>query len=478
MWPKGRTVARVPSRRLTGLRHSRSALIWRVLCLVMIMLVIGRAQGLSAFPFAEDAWLVAPDAGSALELGLVTVGIHPPPKTVYVGADFTVNVYIPVAANVVNATELTPTPTPTNTPTSTPMPTNTPTVTPLPTATRTVTPMPTRYPLSFPYLLSQWRSGHLWRFGVDVSGGSGTLARYPLERLPFGWYTNWSVERAPDHPRGEEFVQTIRVDPERYRAPDEALAQIVRANPGALWLVGNEPECINQDNRTPQEYAEIYHTTYVFLKQHDPTCRVAIGGVVQPTPLRLKWLDLLLETYQVRYGEPMVVDVWNIHNQVLQEKRGLYGCDIPVGLDESEGMLYPWWENDNLEYFGSHVRAFRQWMARHGQRDKPLIISEYGVVYPSHWFDALGEPGGDARINRFMDATFDFLLTATDPETGCPTDDNRLVQRWAWFSLNLPNSQQAPGEPYNGNLCDAYTHSLTVFGENYARYLQRVSLSE
>ena len=248
----------------------------------------------------------------------------------------------------------------------------------------------------------------------------------------------------------------------------------MRANPASLWIVGNEPECIYQGNRTPEEYAEIYREYYVFLKAHDPACRVAIGGVVQPTPLRLQWLDRVLEHYQARYGEPMPVDVWNIHNQILQEKRDDYGCRIPVGLDDDQGMIYPWWQNDSLEHFTDHVWAFRQWMADRGQRDKWLIISEYGVLYPSHWFDSLGEPGGDVRIMTFMGATFDFLLSARDDDIGCRHDDNRLVQRWAWFSLNSPTWEQDPWAGYSGNLCDAYTHSLTVFGEHYEELMSSI----
>jgi len=324
-----------------------------------------------------------------------------------------------------------------------------------------------------PLALSRRGPSVLERFGLAVAG-HGELADYPLDRLPFGWYLNWSYERDPARPGGAEFVQVLPVDPEHYAPPGDALRQVVLANPGALWLVGNEPECIYQGRRTPQEYAEIYHTYYVFLKALDPTCQVAVGGVVQPTPLRLQWLDQVLEHYLVRYAQPLPVDVWNIHNQILQEKRGQYGCDIPVGLEADTGMLYPWWENDSLERFKEQVWAFRRWMAGRGQRDKPLIISEYGVVYPSRWFDTLGAPGGDARVCAFMDGTFDFLLSATDADTGCPSDGNRLVQCWAWLSLNLPTWQQDPNNGFNGNLCDAYTHEITVFGENYGRYLRRL----
>jgi hypothetical protein len=317
------------------------------------------------------------------------------------------------------------------------------------------------------------------RFGLAVSGSPSLteFASYPLERLPFGWYSNWNFEQQPARPAGAEYVQLIPVD-QRYPPAWSAVVAAAQANPGALWLIGNEPECIYQGNRTPEEYAVIYHDCFVALKAADPACRVAIGGVVQPTPLRLEWLDRVLAAYQTRYGTPLVTDVWNIHNQVLRESRTRPGgCGIPAGLDADEGIDYPWWQNDNLDYFEAHVRAFRQWMAEHGQRDKPLIISEFGVLYPSSWFDALGGVSGDQRVCAYMVGAFDFLLGATDADTGYPADSNRLVQRWMWFSLNNPSWEQDPQDGFNGGLCDAYDHSITVFGECYEAYIRDLRAS-
>jgi len=397
---------------------------------------------------------------------------------------------------ILSTSPSTPTSTPSPTGTSTPL--ATPTASATATATRTLaaTDVPTTEPTGGPTVtrfptaphsvalpLIAKRANIVWpavvrRFGVSI--GVGTLAGYPLNRLPFGWYSDWSYQSAPDAPNGAQYVQCIPVDPERYVPPNDTLRAVVRASHGALWLIGNEPECVYQGNRTPEEYAQIYHDYYVFLKAEDPTCQVAIGAVVQPTPLRLKWLNLLLQDYQVRYGQPMPVDVWNIHNQVLEERREgdqQFGSGIPVGLTETQGVDYPWWENDRSDVFEAQVSDFRRWMADRGQRDKTLIISEYGILYPSTWFDALGSPGGDARVNAYMNTTFDYLLTATDPETGCPTDGNRLVQRWMWLSLNLPTWEQDPLNGFNGNLCDARTHAITVFGQNYERYMQRLFAS-
>ena len=227
--------------------------------------------------------------------------------------------------------------------------------------------------------------------------------------------------------------------------------------------------------RTPEEYADIYHEVYAFLKGVDPSARVAIGSIVQPTPLRLEWLDRTRAAYQARFGETMPVDVWNIHNLVLQESADDYGCGIPVGITASEGRLYPWWDSANVDLFAQHIWDFRRWMADRGERDKPLIISEMGVLYPSSWFDSLTEgPSGDQRVTDFMDGTFRFMLHATDPELGYPADGNRLVQRWLWFSLDHRAWDEVPGAGFNGNLCDRDTRALTTFGEYYDGLMQRL----
>jgi hypothetical protein len=63
-----------------------------------------------------------------------------------------------------------------------------------------------------------------------------------------------------------------------------------------------------------------------------------------------------------------------------------------------------------------------------------------------------------------MYATFDFFITSKDPDLGYPADDNRLVQRWLWYSLS---DTVYP----TGNLFDAATGQITPLGLAYGSYV-------
>ena len=307
------------------------------------------------------------------------------------------------------------------------------------------------------------------RFGVGLVNSHGDVTAYDIADWGIGWYSDWSRRESPPRPSGMEYVQMVRVS--SYPPDWQNLSAAILSNPGSLWIVGNEPECVYQDNLTPAEYAVRYHGVYQFIKSEDPSAQVAIGGVVQPTPLRLHWLDLARQAYQDSYGQPMPVDVWNIHVQILQEKRGSWGCDIPAGLPDDEGRLYTIEDNANAAHFEQLVGEFCQWLVDRGERDKPLIISEYGVLMPSEYLGA-DAAAGDAVVKAFMTGTFDFLLSATDATLGYADDDNRLVQRWLWFSLNEQPYDPGTGAGFNGGLFDWQDPSqITTFGIAFRDYM-------
>ena len=304
--------------------------------------------------------------------------------------------------------------------------------------------------------------GRLCRFGV---GAGGNLGDYNVNSLRMGWYVDWTTTTNPSRPGGISYMPTIRLSQTgstTYSSSPSgsALTQAIQNLSGNLWLIGNEPDRRDwQDSLEPGVYARAYHDLYYQIKGQDPTAKIAAGSIVQPTPLRLQYLDMVLNAYKQLYHASMPVDVWNIHGFILHERSCTYypddcwGAEIPPGIDAKEGMLYGIDDNDNIAIFQQFIQSFRQWMADRGYQSRPLIITEFGVQMPPD----LGFPS--SRVNAYMDATFSYLLTATGP-TGNPNDNYHLVQRWAWYSLTDNN--------YNGWLFDEVTKARTVFGDNYA----------
>ncbi|MFH1084394.1 MAG: hypothetical protein V1772_01345, partial [Chloroflexota bacterium] len=292
---------------------------------------------------------------------------------------------------------------------------------------------------------------------------------------------------APAPPSGPRYAQGVRLrddaDPVHDHWPPDwdAIARAVAANPGALWLIGNEPDVVSQDNCLPQEYADRYHDVHTFIRERDTTARIAAAGIVQPTALRLRWLDAALAAYQATYGRPMPVDAWHIHVQILPEVAS-WGCYRPPGFDGEPGENHQVNDNASVTLFADKIRQFRAWMRDRGQRDKPLIISEYGVLMPSGcgFLGGLDVAVGDQMVKDFMRGTFDFCLTATDPALGYPGDGNRLVQEWAWYSLNnlmWDSTCKWLEGAYNGALFDwrrNYPGTLTQFGAHLRDYLAEV----
>lgn len=295
-----------------------------------------------------------------------------------------------------------------------------------------------------------------WRTGVGIpDGGIPTSFQWPDPRP--GWYLNWSTgleetepaegpspaavagglpfTTPPDADVGMEFMPMINVPQGKLNLTPAWITAVARAHPGHTWLIGNEPDVRWQDNATPAQYATAYHDAYTAIKAGDPTAQVAIAGLSQITPLRLEYLDQVWAAYQDHYGEPMPVDVWTMHAFVLQEKADDWGVDLPPGLeDRGQGELWTVEQHDDLDLVEAQIRRMRAWMADHGQQDKPLWITEYGILMPPEYgFD-------EERVRRFLINSFDRFNNLTDPELGLAADAEpdgpRLVQRWLWYSTD------------------------------------------
>jgi hypothetical protein len=283
------------------------------------------------------------------------------------------------------------------------------------------------------------------------------VERYEVAQLGAGWHISCQRGEDPVPDAGMECAQLVGVTGGVSQSDIASLREIAAGNPGRLWLVGNEPDVIWQFNATPERYAHLYHDVYEAIKAADPTSQVAIGGISQVTPLRLRYLGEVLAAYASAYGQSMPVDVWNIHLAILREERETWGVDIPPGMPDDTGILYEIEDNGDVEILKGQVVAFRRWMADQGLRDKPLIVTEFSILMPPEY----GFPF--ERVRAFMIAAFEFLMTATDGDVGYQPDGNRLVQQWAWYSV-------ADSAYSTGNLFDPDTGQITALGEAFAAY--------
>jgi hypothetical protein len=296
------------------------------------------------------------------------------------------------------------------------------------------------------------------RSRVCVGVPVGEMADYDWDDAVPGLYLNWRVVAEPPAAGGARLGQMVRTYGDSIVPTLDEIQTAARRNPGSLWLVGNEPDVVAQDNATPEQYARSYELVYRAIKQADSSAQVAIAGVAQPTPLRMAYLDRVLDAYRQLYGTQMPVDVWNVHAYILREQRDSWGAGIPPGMAGDQGKLYEIKDHADMAIFRQQIADFRRWMAYRGQRDKPLLISEYGILMPEDY----GFP--PELVSRFMVDTFDYFLTARDPETGDPADDNRLVQTFCWFSAAMP------GYP-TSDLFDPVTRTITEVGKTFGEYV-------
>ncbi|MEZ4861314.1 MAG: hypothetical protein R3C14_08405 [Caldilineaceae bacterium] len=336
-----------------------------------------------------------------------------------------------------------------------------------------------------------------------------------IRALHAGWYVDWGVTQNPVRPSGMTYMPMVRVHQQltcgiaitadRVKCPyvephaydytpsADAIRTFAVANPGSTWLIGNEMDRLdwaggNQDEMLPTLYPIAYKELYDIIKGADSTAKVAIGGIIEATPLRLEYLTTIWNKYQEYYGTTMPVDVWNVHNFVIAEycrmepdgaggqERICYGGAVPPGATTNSGAYVGEdWKHIDHTAFDQQIRAFRQWMKDHGQQEKPLIVTEYGVLYNKidcpqpvpggcgdpHWVD-LNNP---QVIHDFMLWTFDYFANTADCNLGYTADDCHLVQRWAWFSL-----QNVWDFNPHASLYDKTTKQPLLAGEKFSQY--------
>lgn len=311
-----------------------------------------------------------------------------------------------------------------------------------------------------------------------------SITRYDFPSLGMGYYLDWSNKRSSSVPGFIRFTPILRVNNEAYPGIVSQLPALVANNPGTTWLIGNEPdEPRQQDKVSPEVYAERFYQYAQIIRSADPTAKLGFGSIVMPTTLRLMYLDYawarLIQLAGSQAAASALVDIWTPHAFILNEQGGIdeygnpyWGSDIPTGLQqrlpESEWRAKQEVISDlhdlyNFSMFQTRVTRFRQWMKDHGEQNKPLWITEYGQLAPSRTINNLFTVP-EAVTADFMVKTMSWMFTQKDATLGLPIDENRLVQKWFWYSINDVMYQ------FGGTLIDPETLQFTEVGNAWLNY--------
>jgi hypothetical protein len=301
------------------------------------------------------------------------------------------------------------------------------------------------------------------RFGITTPSNANEIDLIPLK---VGALLNWGVISNNNLPAGMDFINVLRVgdrcfdanlhqvscskldDPRSpYQITLDTYEAQVTAHPGMYWIIGNEPDTARsvQDDLTASDYANRYFEIATRIRFLDSTAKIGFGSVVGMTPIRMRYLDLAWSQLVSRAGTQAaasaLIDFWAPHGFLLNEIPGGWGSGVPPGFsnDHKDAVRITNFSNSyNINNFSARVESFRSWMKGIGEQNKPLWITEYGNLFPP-----IDKPGGpdwinvsDSTTTTYMLKTFDFLLNTTDTNTGLPSDNNKLVQRWFWYSLN------------------------------------------
>jgi hypothetical protein len=325
------------------------------------------------------------------------------------------------------------------------------------------------------------------RFGIGVASWSyikienKKVESYDLPTVGVGYYLDWSHKRSPAVPGYIKYVNILSVSDHAYHSDLVSLQAHVENDRGAVWVVGNEPDnnTGSQDDIYPETYAERFFELATVIRRSDPTAKITFGTIIMPTTLRIMYLqrswNRLVELAGSRASASALIDIWTPHGFLINEEAPSpanphpWGSGIPLGLaDEAHHQeVIDITQMINLEMFKTRMLRFRQFMKDNGEQNKPLWLTEWGTLAPSQ------NPPGSAyqyyttpeiETAKYFTDTVNWMETATDPNLGLPADQNRLFQKWFWYSLNDPLYH------FGGTLVDPLTLKTTTVGSTFFNY--------
>ena len=213
--------------------------------------------------------------------------------------------------------------------------------------------------------------------------------------VPFDrFFIAWSQSHSSSPIQTQTFALDARQERQWAWYVNENVVNFARANPGRLYIVGDEPD---QDCMRPADYAVLYHDFVAGIRAADPTARVSPSGFAEPNykccPLpddvpapcwsekhSIGFANDFYNAYVQRYGSPPPVNEWRFHD---------------FGLRSPLGDLDHWWARIDRE---------AAWSVAHGAN---MVLGAWGLLgwrepapsYQEHLKQAMGRILNDPRIN-------------------------------------------------------------------------------
>jgi hypothetical protein len=202
---------------------------------------------------------------------------------------------------------------------------------------------------------------------------------------------------------------------------DSNVLAFARANPGKLYIDGDEPDGVNGGCQTPMHYVRVYYNYVTAIRSVDPTARFSPAGVSdqtdqccpQPgTACRTTmhytgYTQQFYTAYIDSIGSPPPVDEWRFHN------------------------FAQWVGSGDLTTWLAEIRDAATWSAAHGA---PMVLGSWGFL---GWNITAEYPMSEFLTNLQMakDSLF---------------NDTRINQA-VWWALE-PSCCGDGGTPYPHNL--------------------------
>lgn len=301
--------------------------------------------------------------------------------------------------------------------------------------------------------LSRFATGHT----AEMFAGSGDL----IDDYAFGWYHNWSdnpnlftdAQRPNRLPSQVEFLALFGgYNPEPIDCTDTVKSRIRALKDRSYVVIGNE---IGFDDKAdPTSYAIKYHSWYECIKSVNSSIKVAVGANAFLPDKFVYWADKVKE-WKVdndpkgRWNTTTPISYMNYLKYVRDDYKALYGVDLKQ--DYYMIHLYPNHDYHDVAAIQNSIREFRKYMKGLGHQKLDLFVKEMGILD-----NAQKDVAKNAdTLKKILELLNNPQAGATDPQLGNPNDNNRLVQRWAWF-VGVTRFK-------NDALADWYYHEATAF---------------